>query len=126
MAILQRAMPEILNRSGPEIIREKEDPTAVRLAFGAHVYSEPFRYLSLLPRLLNSVRQLVMGDVYLHQSRINPKQGLSSGEAWEWNQDCGAWERIDGMKEPHCIMTSRIYRLYSGQVASIDRAGFTP
>ncbi len=71
MAILQRAMPEILNRSGPEIIREKEDPTAVRLAFGAHVYSEPFRYLSLLPRLLNSVRQLVMGDVYLHQSRYS-------------------------------------------------------
>ena len=43
--VLQRAMPQILSRRGPEVIPEKDDLNSVRLAFGAHVYSEPFRYL---------------------------------------------------------------------------------
>ena len=49
--VLQRAMPEILSRRGPEVIPEKNDPDSVRLAFGAHVYSEPFRYLPLRARV---------------------------------------------------------------------------
>ena len=44
VAVLQKAIPEILSREGPEVVREKEDPTAARLAFGAHVYSEPVGY----------------------------------------------------------------------------------
>ena len=36
VAALQQAMPEILDRPGPEVIREKDDSTAARLAFGAH------------------------------------------------------------------------------------------
>ena len=56
VAILQSALSEVLNRQGPEVISEKGDPSAARLAFGAHLYSEPFRRLSLLPRLLNPVR----------------------------------------------------------------------
>ena len=43
VAILQAALPDILNRQGPEVISETEDPSAVRLAFGAHAYSEAFR-----------------------------------------------------------------------------------
>ena len=46
VAALQQAMPDILDRQGPEVIREKGDSTAVRLAFGAHFYSEPFKRLS--------------------------------------------------------------------------------
>ena len=75
VAILQKSIPEILDRNGPEVVCEKDDPESVRLAFGAHMYCESFRCLSLLPRLLNPVRQLVRDDVYLHQSRINPKNG---------------------------------------------------
>ena len=106
VAILQKAMPETLNRRGPEVVREKEDPTAARLAFGAHLYSEPFRCLSLLPRLLNPVRQLLKDDVYLHQSRINPKQGFGAGASWEWHQDYPPWHTVDGMPEPRCIVAS--------------------
>ncbi len=80
VAILQRAMPEILNRQGPEVIREKEDPTAARLVFGAHVYSEPFRRLSLLPRLLGPVRQLLNDEVYLVWSKYsNTEAGQDLG-----------------------------------------------
>jgi len=106
VAALQQAMPEILDRPGPEVIREKDDSTAARLAFGAHMYSEPFRRLSLLPRLVEPVRQLLHDDVYLHQSRMNPKQGFGSGESWEWHQDYSAWRVVDGMAEPRCVMTA--------------------
>ena len=105
-ACLQAAMPDVLNREGPEVVREKHDPAAARLAFGAHVYSEPFRALSLLPRLVNPTRQLLRDDVYLHQSRINPKPGFGKGTSWDWHQDFGAWHVEDGMPEPRCMMTA--------------------
>lgn len=104
--VLQRATPEVLKREGPEVIREKDNPEAARLAFGAHLYSEPFRRLSLLPRLLHPVRQLLKDDVYLHQSRMNPKQGFGQGASWTWHQDYPPWHKIDGMPEPRCIMAS--------------------
>lgn len=106
VAALQRAMPDILRRPGPEIIREKRDPAAARLAFGAHLYSEPFRRLSLLPRLVGPVQQLLQDEVYLHQSRMNPKQGFGSGASWEWHQDYSAWRIVDGMPEPRCVMVA--------------------
>ena len=76
------------------------------LVFEAHVYSEPFRCLSLLPRLLNPVRQLLRDDVYLHQSRLNSKQGFCGDAAWDWHQDFPPWHYIDGMREPRCIMAA--------------------
>ena len=103
---LQQATQDVLKREGPEVVREKEDPTAARLAFGAHVYSEPFRWLSVLPRLLNPVRQLLAEEVYIHQSRMNPKQGFGQGAAWAWHQDYPPWHTVDGMPEPRCIMVS--------------------
>jgi ectoine hydroxylase len=105
-AALQAAMPEILARHGPEVIREKTDDSSARLVFGAHVYSEPFRRLSLLPRMLIPVRQLLRDDVYLHQSRMNPKEGFGGGGQWEWHQDYSAWRIVDEMREPRCIMAS--------------------
>ena len=49
VAVLQRAVPEILSREGPEVVRERDDESTARLAFGAHVYSEPFKRLLTLP-----------------------------------------------------------------------------
>jgi ectoine hydroxylase len=106
VAVLQGAMPEILNRQGPELIREKTDRTNARLIFGAHTFSEPFRRLALLPRMLNSVRQLLCDEVYLHQSRLNPKPGYGRGTAWDWHQDFPPWHTIDGMPEPRCVMAA--------------------
>jgi len=104
VSVLQDAMPYVLTRSGPEMVMEKNDSTVARLAFGAHVYSEPFRCLSLLPRLLDPVRQLLRDEVYLHQSRLNPKPGFGGGVSWDWHQDYPPWHIIDGMPEPRCIM----------------------
>jgi ectoine hydroxylase len=44
--------------------------------------------------------------VYLHQSRLNPKEGFGSGARWDWHQDYSAWQRVDGMVRPDCIMAS--------------------
>jgi len=104
--ILQTAVPEVLNRQGPEVVREKNDASAARLAFGAHTYSEPYRRLSLLPKLVEPVRQLLGDDVYLHQTRMNPKEGFGSGASWTWHQDFPSWYKVDGMPEPRCIMAS--------------------
>ena len=103
---LQETLPDILGREGPEIIREKEDPAAVRLAFGAHVYSEPFGRLIRHPDILRPVRQLLQDEVYLHQSRVNPKQGFAGGAAWDWHQDFPGWHYADGMPEPRCVMVA--------------------
>ena len=105
VAVLQRALPAVFARQGPEIVREEGTEQAPRLVFGAHIYSEPFQRLSLLPRLLNPVKQLLGEEVYLHQSRINP-QGFGSGAAWAWHQDYPPWHAIDGMREPNCIMAA--------------------
>ena len=103
VAALQSTLPEIMNRPGPEVIRETGDPTVARLVFGAHVFSEPFRRLSLRPNLLHPVRQLLGDEVYLHQSRLNPKQGFGHGAAWDWHQDYPPWHAIDGMPEPKAM-----------------------
>ena len=102
---LRAALPEVMARTGPEVIRE-QDGAAARLVFGTHLYSEPFRRLSLLPRLLAPCRQLLEDEVYLHQSRLNPKEGFGSGARWDWHQDYSAWQRVDGMERPDCIMAS--------------------
>ena len=78
----------------------------VRLAFGTHVYAEPIRCLSLLPRLLHLVRQLLKEGVYLHQSRLNPKPGFGGGTGWVRHQNYPPWHSIDVMPEPRCVMAS--------------------
>ncbi len=106
VGLLQQAVPEILSRQGPEVVRERDDPSTARLAFGAHVYSEPFKRLLTLPRLLEPVRQLLRDDVYLHQSRLNPKPGFGKGGGWDWHQDYPPWHLIDGMPKADCVMAS--------------------
>ncbi len=102
---LRAGLPRILARQGPEIVREKEDPSAVRLAYGAHAFEEAYRRVTLHPRVQAPARQLLGEPLYIHQTRLNPKQGFSGG-LWSWHQDFGTWHRADGMPAPNCIMTA--------------------
>ncbi|MCR9219758.1 MAG: phytanoyl-CoA dioxygenase family protein [Alphaproteobacteria bacterium] len=104
VAVLNAERRGLYARTGPEVVREKTSD-AIRLVYGAHEYSEPFKRLSQLPRLLGPVRQLLRAPAYIHQSRLNPKQGFTGG-AWNWHQDFGTWHREDGMPEPVCVMTA--------------------
>lgn len=102
--VLSAAVPDLKARSGPEVVREA-DGEAVRQVYGGHSVSDPFARLSVMPRLLNPVQQLLRSCAYIHQSRLNPKQGFSGG-TWNWHQDFGTWHREDGMPEPRCVMTA--------------------
>ncbi len=105
VAALQGALPALLVRRGPEVIREKDDQAA-RLVFGAHEFSQVFDRLARHPKILGTVRQLLGSEVYLHQSRINPKEGFGGGAAWDWHQDFPGWYFADGMPEPRCAMVA--------------------
>ena len=106
VSLLQREVTHLMARTGPEVVREKEPSSAIRLVFGGHQFSEAFGLLTRLARILLPVRQLLRDEVYLHQSRLNPKEGFGTGESWDFHQDYGPWFRLDGMQEPRCIMTA--------------------
>lgn len=101
VAVLQADLQEVLVQERPEILREKRSDR-VRCAFAPHGYSEPFRRLMRHPRLVHPVRQLLGGDVYLHQYSINPKAPFR-GEAWGWHQDYVTWRQENEMPEPLVI-----------------------
>ncbi len=102
---LQDSLASVMDRGGPEVIRE-EHGEAARLVFGAHTYSESFGRLSTSADLVRPVGQLLDDEIYLHQSRINPKMGMGQGGSWTWHQDYPPWKTIDGMPRPRCIMAT--------------------
>ena len=48
------------------------------------------------------MRQLLGGDVYMHQFKINAKAAFN-GDVWQWHQDYGTWARDDLMPEPRAM-----------------------
>jgi ectoine hydroxylase len=100
--LLRAAVPEVIVRHGPEVIREDGDASMVRMIFAAHTFNETFRRLTLHPRLLSRVEQLFGEPAYLFQSRFNVKSGFHSA-GWAWHQDFNQWHRLDGMQTPNAM-----------------------
>eukprot|EP01043_Picozoa_sp_COSAG02_P089341 COSAG02_NODE_26327_length_635_cov_1.065299_1_plen_112_part_00 len=83
ISTLRSELPQLLARSGDEVVREPDAEDAVRIVYGCHAFSKPFRELSLHPRLLRPVQQLLHEEtIYIHQTRLNPKQPFG----------CGIWD----------------------------------
>ena len=80
----------------------KESTGVARTAFAAHTYNEAFRRLAAHPRLIDPVSQILNGDVYMHQFKLNAKAAFD-GAVWQWHQDYGTWKRDDGMPEPRAM-----------------------
>jgi len=104
VAALQKAIPELAARTGPEVKRQDPD-SPPKIVYAPHKFSTAFDTLSRLPRTLGIVQQILNDDIYLYQSRINLKLPFA-GDAWSWHQDFSAWNRGDGMPKPHAIMTA--------------------
>lgn len=102
--ILRRACPPLLERTGPEIKRDRPDAPP-KLVYAPHALDPSFDALTRLPRILGTVEQLLNDRAYVYQSRINLKLPFT-GDAWSWHQDYSAWYRGDGMPRPHAIMTA--------------------
>lgn len=101
VAVLMSDVPRILALRRDEVVREKDGETP-RTAFAAQHYSEPFQRLSRHPRLVKPVRQILDGEVYIHQFKVNAKAAFD-GDVWQWHQDYGTWSRDDGMPEARAL-----------------------
>ncbi len=100
---LEEAIEAVLMSDREEVDRE-ETSDQLRCAFACHTYNETFRRLSRHPKIIEPVRQLLKGEVYLHQFSIQPKVAFE-GESWGWHQDYSAWRDLDGMPDTRAVNT---------------------
>ena len=101
--LLKKESENVYSLKRKEVWRESSG--VARTAFAAHTYNEAFKRLGAHPRLLNPVKQILGGDVYMHQFKVNAKAAFD-GDVWQWHQDFGVWHRDDQMPEPRAMNIS--------------------
>jgi len=97
-----RADPKI--RARPEVITEPESDE-VRSIFAIHESNVILSKLCRHRRIVEIVRQLLGGDVYIHQSRVNYKPGFT-GKDFYWHSDFETWHVEDGMPRMRTVSCS--------------------
>jgi ectoine hydroxylase len=90
-------LPKLYNLDREEVQKEK-DGKAVRTVFAAHKFSNIYSDLSRHPRIVEPAMQLLGGELYIHQFKINAKEAFN-GDLWQWHQDFGTWKNDDEMPE---------------------------
>ncbi len=98
--VLKNAAGDVYAMDREEVWRESSG--VARTAFAAHTYHEAFMRLGCHPRLIGPVSQLLDGQVYIHQYKVNAKAAFD-GDVWQWHQDYGTWKRDDDMPEPRAM-----------------------
>lgn len=93
---------EIKSRSRAII---EPDGDELRSLFAVHTDAGPLAELARDPRLVEIARQLLGGDVYIHQSRINLKPGFR-GKEFYWHSDFETWHAEDGMPRMRAVSCS--------------------
>lgn len=88
------------------VITEPES-REIRSVFAVHKRSRVFNQLCRHPFLLNAAQQILGGDVYVHQSRINYKPGFE-GKGFNWHSDFETWHAEDGMPYMRAVSCSII------------------
>ncbi|WP_148863710.1 ectoine hydroxylase [Marinobacter fonticola] len=91
-------------RDREEVIMDAEREK-IRSVFAMHELSEAFDRMTRDPRLLGMAQQLLGGDVYIHQSRINSKAGFCGG-GFDWHSDFETWHSEDGMPKMRAVSAS--------------------
>ena len=66
--LLKQESENVYSMNRKEVWREKTG--VARTAFAAHTYNEGFKRLGAHPRLVNPVKQILEGDVYMHQFKV--------------------------------------------------------
>jgi ectoine hydroxylase len=103
-AELQRLRNDEQAKSAPEAVIEP-DSRELRSIFAVHRSSEILRQLCSHPRLVAMARQLLGGEVYIHQSRINYKNGFR-GKEFFWHSDFETWHVEDGLPSMRTVSCS--------------------
>lgn len=99
--IIKGQLPVVFGMGDETRVLEK-DGQMVRSIYGSHTVNDVFRRLSMHPRLVNPSCQLLDGDVYVHQFKINAKAAFG-GDLWDWHQDYTFWNKEDGMPTSRVI-----------------------
>lgn len=94
-----RNLEELKGRD--EVITERGNDI-VRSIFKVHELSSVIDKLSRAPRLLKVAQEILGGDVYLHQSRINYKPAFR-GKEFYWHSDFETWHVEDGMPRMRAV-----------------------
>jgi len=97
----QRLAVESGRERRPEAVFEP-DGSDVRSVFRVHGLSKVFDRLMRDGRLLDVARQILGGDVYIHQSRLNLKPGFA-GKEFYWHSDFETWHVEDGMPRMRAV-----------------------
>ncbi|MDT8895531.1 ectoine hydroxylase [Halomonas sp. I1] len=77
----------------------------IRSLFAVHFLSKVFGRLAHDERLMSRARQILGGEPYVHQSRINYKPGFE-GKGFNWHSDFETWHAEDGMPAMHAVSAS--------------------
>jgi ectoine hydroxylase len=97
-------LPGAYDESAEEVVAEP-DTGIIRSIFRIHRTSPRLRELSRDPRLVDTARQIVGSDVYIHQSRINFKRAFD-GKPFPWHSDFETWHVEDGMPRMRALSAS--------------------
>lgn len=87
----------------PRIIREPGG--GVRSVFQPQLFSDVIAEVITLDTVLPVARQLLGGDVYLHQARINMMPAFT-GSGFYWHSDFETWHAEDGMPAIRAVSCS--------------------
>jgi ectoine hydroxylase len=101
--VIRGAIPRVLASRGPEVIGEDDDPSVIKMVFGAHVQDDVFRRVSFHPRLVEPAEQILGESAHLFQTRLNVKPAFRA-TGWPWHQDFNQWYRQDGMQTPRAVV----------------------
>ncbi len=101
-AELQAALDELQRLRSDEHIKDSEEAVIepgsreLRSIFAVHRHNPVLSHLCTHPNLAAIARQLLGGEVYIHQSRINYKGGFR-GKEFYWHSDFETWHVEDGI-----------------------------
>lgn len=117
---LSRLCNEFRGSKDPKVIIEPESEE-VRSIFAVHDEDRFFNKLSEDPRLVSRLEQLLGSETYIHQSRINLKNGFN-GKEFYWHSDFETWHVEDGMpnmRAVSCSITLTDNTVYNGSLMVI-------
>src|SRR4051794_2050262 len=81
--IVKAELPGLFAEDSPRRVLEKNSDI-VRSIYGSHMTNEIAYRISRHPRIVEPARQILRGDVYIYQFKINAKAAFG-GDVWSWH-----------------------------------------
>lgn len=108
---LQSALEELQRLRLDEALKNSDEAVIepgsreLRSIFAVHRHNAVLSRLCAQPKLAAIARQLLGGEVYIHQSRINYKGGFR-GKEFYWHSDFETWHVEDGIPAMRMVSCS--------------------